>query len=256
MSEEYEFEKWTGQIIQHPRALEKFFEDNKIVGRTIKDIKFIGINFREGMNGERPKNIVQIDEPFILYFEDGDHLDMDYSEGSTVKVSMNTLRDDLISGISPSSVINPDEYFSEIHNRQITGIEIKRSNEFPDFTGSHGLDIDENQDEYIEKILIYLSGSYILDLSSYLDYGNVCIAKEIEGRKYKVCTWFLRLRNSKRRFKGYKEGDPVKIYVREIRFNSFKYEKKRKYADAFITGTFCRISDYKVIIEDVTIYEK
>ncbi|MCQ2253164.1 MAG: hypothetical protein MJZ61_06925, partial [Bacteroidales bacterium] len=202
------------------------------------------------------KNIVQIDEPFILYFEDGDRLDILYSEGSTVKVSMNTLRDDLISGINPNIVINPDDYFSEIHDRQITGIEIQRSNEYPEFTHSHGLDLDENQDEFIERILIYLSDGYVLDLSNFYDYGYVSIAREIEGRKYRDCTWVLWLRNSKSRFKGYKKGDPVKIYVKRNRFNYFQYEGKRKYADAYITGTFCKISYNEVVIEDVTIYEK
>lgn len=121
----------------------------------------------------------QIDEPFLIEFEDGDILGIDYSEGSSVRLGMNTIPKDVGFGTNRRT-IHPNALFTSLIGKEIIAIEITTSTECNGFTWSHGLDLDE-QDAYLKKISIVCKDAKDywerekLEFSSFYDYGVVAL---------------------------------------------------------------------------------
>ena len=91
---------------------------------------------------------VEIDEPMLILFEDGDILGIDYSEGSSIRMEMNTLPWDIRHG---TNNFHTDQLFRDILGSRIRDIVIASSITQPTFTGSHGLDLAE-QPSYLDSI--------------------------------------------------------------------------------------------------------
>lgn len=204
---EFSFWEWSAPILQtHDELVEKLRE-LKLEGRIIKNVYCVGMaynwndysigdaiyNTLENMTDEQrralpnyraflPEGVyisrwAEIDEPFLIEFEDGDILAIDYSEGSSVRLEMNTLPKSINHGTNRQT-IHPNALFEDIIGREITSVEIKTSLTKPEFTCSHGLSLDE-QASYITGFSIYYNTSDYcypqnsLFFTSQLDYGIV-----------------------------------------------------------------------------------
>ena len=120
----------------------------------------------------------EIDEPFLIEFEDGDILGVDYSEGSCVRMELNTIPKDIKFGINRRT-FRPNVLFGSLIGKEIVAVEVMTSTECDEFTGSHGLDIGE-QDAYITKVAIVCRKDDAwarekLEFSSWCDYGVVTL---------------------------------------------------------------------------------
>lgn len=204
----YSFWEWSAPILQtHDEVMAKI-KDLKLHGRVIKGFYTVGMGYNwceddigdaiynslEVMIKEKrispdgpfpflPEGVyipryAEIDEPFLIEFEDGDILGIDYSEGSCVRLEMNTIPKDIDFGINRKT-FHPDMLFESLIGKKILSVEVTTSTELAEFTWSHGLDIDE-QDSYITKLSIVCEKENErqlekLEFSSFFDYGIVAL---------------------------------------------------------------------------------
>ena len=181
---EFDGRKWKAKLFQKPNELEAYFNELQLVGRCIVAAKFIGFDFESRMDSDDDihpaktysSNFAEIDDPFILTLDDGRRLDIAYEDGSTFRISINTLPLNLNSynGFEP---INGTIFFRNILGAKISKIIVNKSKEMPDFTWAYGIDIDLNQKEFIESVIFEMSNGYQIYLTSYIDYGHIYIEK-------------------------------------------------------------------------------
>lgn len=204
----FSFWEWSAPILQtHEEVVAKIKELN-LQNRVIKNFYTVGMAYdwsaddiadkvynrlEQKINDEKisahnpfpflPEGVylsrcAQIDEPFLIEFEDGDILGVDYSEGSSVRLELNTIPKDIHCGINRKN-IHPNILFNSLLGKEIVAVEITTSTECNGFTWSNGLDLDE-QDAYIRKISIVCKDEKDwerekLEFSSFYDYGVVAL---------------------------------------------------------------------------------
>lgn len=203
----YSYWEWSAPILQTYEELLSKFKELKLEGRIIKDIRCVGMayNWREDdiadcvynvldeMTNEQrgslknpraflPEGIyllrwAEIAEPMLIEFEDGDILAIDYSEGSSIRIDMNTIPKNISFGTNRPTV-HADKLFDDIIGKEIVAVDITTSTEYPEFTASYGLTLDE-QMSYIIDFSIRCSSTdsyyphHSLFFTSHYDYGVV-----------------------------------------------------------------------------------
>ena len=211
----YDFDSWDVPIIQEPEELMAKLKEFEVKGRKIEAIKCIGLcynltedniedeaytyykehgseNFEIKSNYENIPldtpyiRCVEIDEPIIIYLDNGDRLEIDYDEASSLKIGKNTLPEDLQFGINPPNA-DVNSIFSNCLQKSIIGFKVEMSDElYDDFTYSHGISEPINQKSYISNFKIYLEDNLHIEFSSFYDYGEVEI---YEGSNKSTILW-------------------------------------------------------------------
>lgn len=191
---------WKSTIIQHPDELEKKFHALQLVGKTIVDAHFIGMDFDGTHMEEHPaiaiaRQVAEIDEPIIFKLDDGRQIDIDYSEGSTFCIAENSIPLD-VKSYQQRDAINGRLFFRNILGEKITKIVVNRTNEEPLFTGSYGwtLNEDETQEEFIDSVIFEMSNGFQIYMTSYIDFGHVIVGKFGQNRdfpKYRPDCWYV-----------------------------------------------------------------
>ncbi|MDR1976320.1 MAG: hypothetical protein LBQ18_04955 [Campylobacteraceae bacterium] len=190
---EFRCYRWAVDILQAPQEVYEAFSKLGLLGKKIASIKSVGHGYSigdysygdlSGCYDEEPLDedentpcpmAVEIDEPMIIVFEDGERFEIDYSEASSVMMAKNTLPIDIKAGINFRN-FDASKLFSPCIGQTIIGIKVTPSEYYPyDFTGSYGMAIDYNQEAYIKKMDIYLDGNMKLSFSSWYDYGYMCL---------------------------------------------------------------------------------
>lgn len=205
---EFNFNKWNVPLIQEPNELLQKLKELNIIGRKIVKIKCVGLcyNFTEDSIEDsaysfyQEKNIenlqeisdydnipnttmfyryVRIDEPIVFYFDNGDRLEVDYCEASSLKIGKNSLPEDIECGINlPNTDMNV--VFSNCLEKEIKGFEVCMTDYLIDeFTASWGMPMPEKQNAYITSLKINLNDGIYLNFYSFYDYGEV----EVKQRK-------------------------------------------------------------------------
>ena len=131
----------------------------------------------------------QIDEPIIIEFDDGDKLEIDYSEASSLKIGLNSLPENIQYGCNIDNV-DGNILFSDCIGEQIIGYEVLMQDEFEltyTYTGSHGITNPINQKSYISGFKILLTNCLELHFNSWYDYGEVIVV--IRPNDYSKITW-------------------------------------------------------------------
>lgn len=199
----FDFWTWSAPILQTPEEVTAFVHEQKLVGRTIRDIQAVGFaydwNFhdcfhdiieaiykkdRKALDSMDFPCAIEIDEPLLILFEDGDILGIDYSENSSIRMEMNTLP----WGISPCinrKNFHADRLFKDILGSRISNIILSSSistNPW-DFPGWHGLD---EQSSYLQSFSFICQGCgqdgevaspLEFKFESWFDYGYVALEK-------------------------------------------------------------------------------
>ena len=215
----FSYWEWSAPILQtHDEIIDKL-KELKLEGRKIKNVHCVGMayNWRDDEIGESVYNSLdrmtkeerkrlknpraflpegifllkwaEIDEPLLIEFEDGDVLAIDYSEGSSVRIDINTIPKNITFGTNRPT-IHADKLFDDMIGKEIVAVDITTSTVSPDFTASHGLGLNE-QSSYIVGLNIRYreESSYYphnsLYFTSDLDYGVVEL-KDYNGEILKV----------------------------------------------------------------------
>jgi len=172
----FDFHKWQAPTITSKEILYQQLEKLDLPGKCIREIWNIGIIFDEDADDE-PIMFVELDEP-IIFVLDEFNLEVLFSDGSTVRMSRNTLS---LNEESYQGVVcgrRTEKYLSRVLNTQISEVSIIAQNECT-FTGAHGLELPE-QDEYIGEIVIKFDSGYSLHIRAWYDFMHVFI-KDEEG---------------------------------------------------------------------------
>ena len=203
----YSYWEWSAPILQTYDEILSKVKELKLEGRTIKNIYCVGMAYNwtddniancvynavDGMSNNQRQSLknpraflpegvyllrwAEIDEPLLIEFEDGDVLAIDYSEGSSVRIDINTVPKNISFGTNRPTV-NADKLFNDIIGKEIVALDITTSTESPDFTASYGLTLDEQASYIIGFSIRYRStDSYYphnsLFFTSHYDYGVV-----------------------------------------------------------------------------------
>ncbi len=165
----FDYWTWSAPILQTHGEVVAKIKEMRLVGRTIKDIQAVGHNyyfswyerfcdiFEAIQRGDEkaletlefPCGIV-VDEPILIQFEDGDILGIDFSEASSIRMELNTLPWDIEYGTNRRN-FHANRMFKDILGRRVGDVFITTSMTPQDFTGSHGLGLDE-QSSYLYSV--------------------------------------------------------------------------------------------------------
>ena len=199
----FDWHTWATHIIQTPTELREAFGKLNLVGKRIVNVLSVGgahnlagdyvdeLLYREAKKSGEPERYgadinfyynpdftiprwVQIDDPFIVLFEDGEQLEVDFSEGSSVVLNKNIIPGD-ITPIGTWRNFSGEKYFSPCIGKKLLGIDVKVTSEMPPFTGSSGISIDENASEYIKCFDLLLEGNMKIRFEPDYDYGEVTL---------------------------------------------------------------------------------
>ena len=196
---EYNWYEWKADVIQEPIALMNKLKSFNIKNKKIKSIRILGLaydllddleeviykqtnsqeesdlkNFKDEYEFNR---IVEVDEPIIIEFEDGNRVEILFSDGGTVKIGLNSLPEDITWGTNEANV-DGNVIFSNCLGKMVTGFSVEIEDEIEldwEFTGAHGLDLDENQELYIGRFQILLTDGLALNFQSWIDFGHVWV---------------------------------------------------------------------------------
>lgn len=126
--------------------------------------------------------LLEIDDPLLIRFDDGDVLGIDFSEGSSIRMELNTLP----WGVLPKHGcrnFHADRIFKMVLGRRIIDASITSSLNEPEFTGSHGLQLGK-QNTYVRSFALVCvanerkakSPTWVnLSFESWFDYGHVSL---------------------------------------------------------------------------------
>ncbi len=227
----FDFWTWSAPILQtHDEVVAKI-EELKLVGRTIKDIKAVGYNYNfthecfctifEAIQRGDDKALetlefpceILIDEPMLIQFEDGDILGIDFSEGSSIRMELNTLPWNIECGINRKN-FHANRMFKDLLGRRIGDVFITTAMTRPSFTASHGLDLPE-QSSYLFTVsfrCVYegqnrnIPRLLKLDFDPMWDYGWVCLLKGPSNLN-------MPAKSLKEVMEGYLTPDDLKYYL-------------------------------------------
>ena len=202
----FDFWTWSAPVLQTPEEVVQKVHELKLIGRIIKDIRAVGHFYDiehsdwfqdifEAIQQGDDKSLatldfpcdITIDEPLLIQFEDGDILGIDFSEGSSVRMELNTLPWDIQPGINRKN-FHANQMFKDIIGRKIEDVYVTSSLTQPTFTGSHGMDLG-NQPSYVHKILFNCERKRKnhpdtdwkqLTFKAWFDYGEVSLKDHSE----------------------------------------------------------------------------
>lgn len=203
----FSFWEWSAPILQTPEEVMQKFHELRLQGRVVKDIIAVGMGYNWRENGIddtvynaldqlEPEEKAQIpnpddflpdglklgcftelDEPLLIVFEDGDVLAISFDEGSCVRMDLNTVPVDIEPGIN-FKTFHAGRLFKEAIGKHIIAADVMSSTEEPEFTGSHGLTLEE-QSAYIIRLELVLGDGRNerfrrrLCFEAWFDYGFV-----------------------------------------------------------------------------------
>ncbi len=200
----FSFWTWSAPVLQTPEEVVAKVHELKIINRVVKDIRAIGHNYGfmssdkcydifKAMHCNDAKALstldfeccIEIDEPMLIQFEDGDILGIDFSEGSSIRLEMNTLPWDILPGTSERN-FHANQMFSDILGKRIADALFTTSLNHPMFTGSFGMYLD-NQASYLKKVTFLCRDKNAgtkatparrLTFEASLDYGLVSLGDD------------------------------------------------------------------------------
>lgn len=205
---EFDWHSWSADVLQTPQEVYEAFDALNVVGKKIVSIRAIGLgyNLREERiedhifskvmeSGQEcpefdstnwhmlplsfPRYAV-LDEPLLIILDDGSRLELDFSEGSSVRISKNCIPTDIKPGINANN-FNAEKLFSCCIGADIMSLHVDCTDEFPCFTGSYGISLVDDQKKYIERIVLQLTNGTQLRLEAFCDYGEI-VATDDTGK--------------------------------------------------------------------------
>lgn len=188
----YDIWKWRVPLIQDPNYLEAYFAGMDIIGEEVEHVGKIGIAFSAEDNlieyacatKQKSEGVwddelyfprwMEIDEPFFIEFKSGNRLEIDFSEGSSLKLGKNSISSHVKSHLGERDDIEPNVLFSSILGQQLIRVDIDRTDDKYafDFTASRGIPEPKGM-EFILGVRLVFSNGYQLHFYPEYDYGHV-----------------------------------------------------------------------------------
>ena len=189
---------WSAPSLKYAAEIKKELEKMQLVGRQIKKMKMIGLSYYltrnwiesaaynvlshlpedERQDMSNYKNISpdmefsrysEIDEPFLIEFEDGDIFEIDTPQDPCYRFSMNCIPWHIDAGTNLPNV-DANKLFSVCVGKKIVEIEVSKC-----------MDDLDAENEFVSRIVIWLEDNIGLCIHPVFDYCRVsCINKNNE----------------------------------------------------------------------------
>lgn len=173
----FSWEAWSADVLQKPEEVCAVFDQLNLTGKKIVDIKPVGYGYNflcdyvSELSEDKPcYRHVEVDEPLFIVFADGDRMEIEFSEGSSIRISKNCIPLNIESGLQPPNY-DAKQLFSNCVGQLLTGLEVKVINRSPGCTGSHGIELNNRQRKFIEAVSLVFSNSTKLYFEPFADYG-------------------------------------------------------------------------------------
>lgn len=181
----YSWHAWSAEILQAPEEVYACFAKLNLFNKKIAEIRAIGYGYNlrddyfqgdddDANYSSDEKTIpcqVEIDQPILIVFEDGDRLEMDFSEGGSIRISKNCIPVDIATSVNYNN-FDANKFFSCCIAQRLVKLDVKRTTRCPVFTGSYGMRLADLE-EYIESVWLTLSNGIKLKFEARDDYGVV-----------------------------------------------------------------------------------
>ena len=208
---EFSFWEWSAPILQTPHEVLQKLQELQLEGRVVKDIIAIGMGY-----GWTTDNILEMtysseqdsflmeklfsdaerllasnfqfqsaattDQPLLIIFEDGDVLGISFDEGSSVRMELNTIPVDIQPGINYKN-FHANKLFQDLIGKTISEAWVTATSKEPEFTWSHGLDLEE-QPFYIDTVVLKFQDQEkawkypSLQFRAWFDFGEIELLNE------------------------------------------------------------------------------
>lgn len=205
---EFSWYAWSADVLQTPQEVYDAFDSLGVTGKKIVSIRAIGLgyNLREERiedhilsktreSGQKspvydstnwytlpmtfPRYAI-LDEPLLIIFDDGSRLEIDFFEGSSVRISKNCIPVDIKAGVNTNN-FDAAKLFSCCIGASIVAFHVEIVEECPCFTGSHGITIEDEQLIYVDRIDFRLINGTQLRFNAMYDYGEI-VATDATGK--------------------------------------------------------------------------
>lgn len=160
---------WVAPIINSCRELDDQFKGFNLIGKCIREIWNIGIIFDE--DSDEQMMFLELDEPIIFFFDEL-HLEILFSEPSTVRVARDTLTCREISYQGVECGRRAEKYLSVVLNSPITAVVIGPTD--TGFDHYYWPELPENE-KHIGQIVLRFDSGYSLHIEAWYDYMHVLI---------------------------------------------------------------------------------
>lgn len=198
---------WGAKYIYNPGEIKKQIDSFLLQGRVIREIKAIGMDYMhreediedaayylleeynctnlyedsefENISEDLPfGRYMEIDQPLIIQFENGDTFEIASDWSPLYAMNMNTLSLDIEPAINYQNV-DANIIFSNCIGEEINKIEIVKTRIGID-EGDHPIIVClEKGTEYVSRIILWLSNDVGISISPYYDFTHVeCIDKD------------------------------------------------------------------------------
>jgi len=197
----YDFWEWSAPVLQTAEEVRAAVRKMELAGRKIRDIISVGMGYdwaasvlQERLAGCALDEVslprcAETDEPYLIIFEDGDVLGIEFAEGSSVRMELNTLPVGIEWGINRRT-FHANRLFGKVIGKRLCEVQVQATQERC-FTGAYGLTLGE-QENYIEKLQFIFDGendeeaeSCGLCFSVWCDYAQTEL-QDREGNTYTV----------------------------------------------------------------------
>ncbi len=172
----FDWYSWSADVLQSPEELREAFEKLSLTGKRIVDLLAVG---GADCYGSWKSKIIHMEswQPFILVFDSGDRLEIDFSEMTSVRMSMNCIPPEL-EDIEPlPDIIDGKRFIAPCVGSKIIGMDICVWDECPSFrfTGSYNITLNPNQENYIGNFDLLLDNGLKIGFEAHFDDGYVYI---------------------------------------------------------------------------------
>lgn len=176
----FDWYSWSADVLQSPAELREAFDKLNLIGKRIVDLLAIGDEFSGAdYDGSGKSHILSVSswQPFIFVFDDGDRLEIDFSEMTSVRMSMNCFPPEL-EDIEPlPDIIDGKRFIAPCMGSKIIGMDICVWDECPGFrfTGSYDITLNPNQENYIGNFDLLLDNGLKIRFEAHFDDGYIYI---------------------------------------------------------------------------------
>lgn len=178
--EEFSGYEWSAPVFQQPSHLEEYVHLIGLIGATIQDITVIGHPGICSLLYEHRKEgfwTFELDNVLVLITDYG-NFEIEYGNSSSIRISKDCIPHKFYYQKTNKDAAELKQLFSYLINDKIIGISTDRTSfddADNDFTGSYGMELEENLSAYICGCHLLLESGRKLSFTSRFDDGIISL---------------------------------------------------------------------------------
>ena len=205
---EFSSQEWSAPYVVSPAIITDMIMSCRLEGRQIKRLKMIGLaynlrrewleegayNALENLDEDKRQELsnyenidpkmeyvrfAEIDEPFLVEFEDGDVFEIDTPQQPEFRFSMNCIPWDISAGTNlPNAEANV--LFSPAIGRKVISVEVKTYVTDVDPMFFSSFDEDHTSKELVSRIILWLEGDIWICIEGWIDFCHITLVDKTE----------------------------------------------------------------------------